>query len=462
MIDQTASDLTSILEWLPVPAFVLGGEGTIRYVNSALASLIGGSPQRSLGRSLTDENCRVLAGEVVRSETTFSGADRGRDFTLRFIKRVARHPQWGDVIVGIGEELTGRRTPEGDETLAHLRHELQSPLSAIAGLSSLLLESPLDAGQRESLRLIQSTAETCSALLNDMLDTSKPAQGEWSLRPSEFSLREFLDGVLKPFALRADARYLRFSYSVAEEVPDRIHCDPLRLRQVLQNLAGNAIKYTEAGSVEASVTAVPDFEGRPGLQFSVRDTGIGVPKDKQSIIFQPFVQAHGSSTGRYGGTGLGLSIASRIVTLLGGRIWVESEPAVGSVFSFVIPWHAAGPRRVETGAVLDSRGFDRESALAVAGGDAQLLKELAELFLQEYPRLIADLRTAVRERDAKKLNAGAHALKGAVANFGARAAVEAALWLEARGRAGEMEGIDDGLASLERILAPLLLELGSL
>ena len=326
-------------------------------------------------------------------------------------------------------------------------------------MANLVLESPLDHGQRDSLRLIQTTAESCHALLTDMLDTSRPARGEWSLRPSEFSLPEFLDEVLRPFELRADSRHLKFSYSVAKDVPERLHSDALRLRQVLQNLAGNALKYTESGSVTVSVTAV-DFEEGHGVQFSVKDTGIGIPKDKQAEIFRPFVQAHGSSTRRYGGTGLGLSIASRIVTLLGGRIWVESTPLEGSVFSFIIPCD----RRTGDGsaASLAGLGLDREAALQLTGDDTELLKELAALFLEEYPKLIGNLRIAVKERDPRKLDSSSHALKGAVSTFGARAAAEAALWLEAKGRAGETEGIDDGLAALERILEPLLAELAAL
>jgi HPt (histidine-containing phosphotransfer) domain-containing protein len=325
-------------------------------------------------------------------------------------------------------------------------------------LAGILLESPLDEGQRDSIKLIQSTAESGYVLLNDMFEASRPAQGEWSLRPTEFSLREFLDDVLKPFELRAGSRQPRFSYAVADDAPARLHSDPLRLRQVLQNLAGNAIKYTENGSIDIRVASV-DCEGRPGVQFSVRDTGIGVPKDKQSIIFQPFVQAHGSSTRRYGGTGLGLSIASRIVTLLGGRIWVESEPLEGSVFSFIVPCDARGS---ETVPVQPGSGLDHESALERTGGDVELLKELAGLFLQEYPKLIANLRAAVKARDPKKVDSSSHALKGAVANFGARAAVDAALWLEGRGRSGDMEGIEDGLAALEKVLEPLLGELKAL
>ena len=334
MIDQIEPDLIRLLEWLPVPAFVYAGDGTIRHMNAAWESLVGCLPPDSLCRS--EEDQRVLAGGVVRSEITFPVPDRTRDFTMAITKRRAKHPDWGDVIVGIGQDLAGRPSPEQDEALAHLRHELQSPLSAIAGLANLVLESPLDHGQRDSVRLIQSTAESCHALLTDMLDSSRPARGEWSLRPSELSLPEFLEDVLRPFELRADARHLKFSYSVANDVPERLHSDALRLRQVLQNLAANALKYTDSGSVSVNVAAV-DFEGGRGIQFSVRDTGIGIPKDKQSDIFRPFVQAHGSYTRRYGGTGLGLSIASRIVTLLGGRIWVESAPLEGSVFSFIIP-----------------------------------------------------------------------------------------------------------------------------
>jgi len=457
MIDQIEPDLIRLLDWLPTPAFAHDPDGTMRYGNAALVSLLGSAPQHVIFRG--EEHPRLLAGEVVRSESTFRLSGDDHDFTILATKRAAKHPQWGDVIVGIGQDLSGGRSPEQDDAMAHLRHELQSPLSAIAGLASLLLESPLDDDQRNSLRLIHSTAESCLALLTDMVEASKPGRGEWSLRPTEFSLREFLDEVLRPFELRADSRRLRFSYSVAKDVPARVHSDALRLRQVLQNLVGNAFKYTEAGSVEVDVTVV-DLEAGPDIRFSVRDTGIGVPEDQQSAIFLPFVQGHGSATRRYGGTGLGLSIASRIVTLLGGRIWVESKPLEGSVFSFVIPCDTT--RRGDTGASPTGFGFDRESALELTGGDGELLKELAVLFLEEYPKLIANLRTAVMERDPKKLDSSSHALKGAVSNFGARAAVEAALWLESKGRAGDTHGIDDGLAALERILEPLLVELQAL
>jgi PAS domain S-box-containing protein len=474
MIDQSqivwlSDDFIRLLDWLPAPAFVRDSEGSMRHMNAALIAMCGSGSQLCIGRPLAEvvsedisrrvaeEDKRVLAGEVVRSDTTVRLPECGRQVSILTTKRAAKHPEWGPVIVGIGQDVTGRRDPEQDETIAHLRHELQGPLSAIAGLSGLLLESPLDAGQRDSLRLIQSTAESCQALLHDMLADSKPGRGEWSMRPKEFTLREYLDDVLKPFELRAASRHLQFSYSVADSAPEQLHSDPLRLRQVLQNLVGNALKYTETGGVVVVVTTV-EFEHLPAIEFRVHDTGIGIPQDKQAAIFRPFVQAHGSSTRRYGGTGLGLSIASRIVTLLGGRIWVESEPLRGSTFSFVIPCQA----RFEPSAAISGLGLDRESALELTGGDGELLRELAVLFLGEYPKLIGNLRAAVKACDPKSLDTSSHALKGAVANFGARAAVDAALWLEARGRSGDMEGIEAGLASLERVLDPLLAELRAL
>jgi HPt (histidine-containing phosphotransfer) domain-containing protein len=316
----------------------------------------------------------------------------------------------------------------------------------------LLSLSP-NAEQHESLQIIRSTAGACLSLLADITD-AKLSVDKWTVRPTEFLLREFLADVLKPFELRARGRHLRFSYLVADELSDRVYTDPLRLRQVLDNLVWNALKFTEAGVVDVSVVGVSDHGSSAGIQFSVRDTGVGISEQRLSQIRELFVQRHASPIQRDGGTCLGLSVASRIVRLLDGRMWVESEPSRGSIFSFIVASRKLGGEDI-------GDGFDRKAALAVAGGDTELLKELAELFLQEYPKLIADLRAAVQERNPAKLDASAHALKGAVSNFGARAAVEAALLLEAKGRSGEMAGVEQALAALEQIFERLIAELAA-
>lgn len=453
-------ELTRLLEWLPVAAFVRDRQGTLRHVNPALHRLTGAPIEGCLGRQLAEEDRRVFAGEVVHSETTFR-VTGGMVFTMQFSKRQARHPEWGEVVVGIGcGGDGGRRSGQRDEAVALLRHELQSPLSAITGLADLLLQGTMTADQRESVRLIQASAGTCFDLVNDMLGVTRTSLDNWSSRPSEFSLREFLKTRLKPFELSAGSRGIAFSYTVEDAVPDRLYSDPLRLGQVLQNLVGNAMKFTDAGTIAIQVTGVADVHGGAGVRFSVSDTGIGISPEQQEAIFEPFVQAHGAEDARrYGGMGLGLSIAARIVKLLGGEIGVVSQLGQGSAFWFVIPGERVSG---EAGSAGAGDGLDRKSALEFAGGDPTLLKELAELFLQEYPKLIADLRSAARDRDSKKLDTSAHALKGAVSNFGARAAVEAALLIEAKGRAGETEGLQEAVTSLEDALAPLLAELAAL
>jgi PAS domain S-box-containing protein len=457
-------DLIRLLDWLPLPAFVQSREGRLRYVNAALRSLTGASIDNYLGRNvaeilpkaavhrLAEEDRLVFAGEIVHSETTFQLAG-GVHVKLFVSKRRAEHPQWGEALVGVGQDFTQWRTSERDETIMLLKHELQGPLSGIAGLADLLLSLSPNAEQHESLQIIRSTAGACLSLLADITD-AKLSVDKWTVRPTEFLLREFLADVLKPFELRARGRHLRFSYLVADELSDRVYTDPLRLRQVLDNLVWNALKFTEAGVVDVSVVGVSDHGSSAGIQFSVRDTGVGISEQRLSQIRELFVQRHASPIQRDGGTCLGLSVASRIVRLLDGRMWVESEPSRGSIFSFIVASRKLGGEDI-------GDGFDRKAALAVAGGDTELLKELAELFLQEYPKLIADLRAAVQERNPAKLDASAHALKGAVSNFGARAAVEAALLLEAKGRSGEMAGVEQALAALEQIFERLIAELAA-
>jgi PAS domain S-box-containing protein len=497
--------------------------------------------------------------------------------------------------------------------LANMTHEVRTPLNGILGMTGLALETQLQADQREYLELVKSSAEALLSLVNDVLDFSKYEVGKLALDCVDFSLRALMRDVLRPLALRASVSGLIFESIVEDQVPDRLVGDPLRISQVLRNLAGNAIKFTNEGKVSVRVRAESMEGSKITLCFSISDTGIGVAPEKHQLIFEPFTQADGSTTRKYGGTGLGLSICSGVVELMEGRIWLESELGKGSTFHFTVtlgvptatpvdeptrPWAASQRAKrklrilvAEDNSVnqrlaarllereghsvtivgcgqdaLDSfeqqqstqsqfdlilmdvqmpgldglqatacirekeRGsghrvpivamtaqaaesdrlrclesgmdayvtkpvyvpelmkmiesvvlggnamnadltsesssvqtqlqqLDESLALSRVGGDVDLLKEVVELFLDDYPTTFEKIKGAVDSRDATALEHHAHSLKGSVSTFGANRAFEAAFTLEKQGRSGDLTGAPDGLLQLEQALEALRPEL---
>jgi len=505
--------------------------------------------------------------------------------------------------------------------LANMTHEVRTPLNGILGMTGLALETNLASDQREYLELVKSSAEALLSLVNDVLDFSKYEAGKLALDCVNFSLRTLVREVLRPLALRASVSGLAFESAIEESVPDGVTGDPLRISQVLRNLAGNAVKFTKTGKVSVHVGAEspavsPEASPRLSnvtLRFSVADTGIGIPADKHRLIFEPFTQADGSTTRKYGGTGLGLSISAGLVELMGGRIWVESEVGRGTRFTFTLPLELANPpetaaaaplsgsqdgvkrelhilvaednsvnqrlaarllereghsvtiagsgrealrtlerrqdgpmpfdlilmdvqmpdmdgleatsrirekergtgRRVpivamtaqaaesdrlrclesgmdayiskpvnvpelmkliesavprgnsmnidlsseEASVEIQLQQLDESLALSRVGGDAELLKEVVELFLDDYPSTFEKIKDAVAASDATALERHAHSLKGSVSTFGAQRAFEAAFALEKQGRSGDLVGAPDGLSQLEQALEALRPEL---
>ena len=262
--------------------------------------------------------------------------------------------------------------------LANMSHEIRTPMNAIIGLSHLALKTPLNTKQRDYISKVHNAGTSLLAIINDILDFSKIEAGKLDIETTDFQLDEVIGSVTTVTAQKAHEKGLEFLADAASNIPEQLRGDPLRLGQILTNLVNNAIKFTERGEIRLKIELLEQTGEKAQLRFSVRDTGIGMTREQAAKLFQPFSQADSSTTRKYGGTGLGLTICRRLVELMGGQIWLETEAGVGSTFWFTL-WLGVG-QAAGTGKRVPDQ-FQKLRVLVVDDNAAarEILVELLEL-----------------------------------------------------------------------------------
>ena len=318
-----------------------------------------GNPYEQWSRTVVPEDLPLAEGALEKTlnqkgRATVDFRIRRTDGSVRYLAAAegAVLDENGNVakIIGVNIDVTDRKKTEEElkrakeeaeaanraksEFLANMSHEIRTPMNGIMGMTELVLDTELDSEQREYLTLAKISADSLLSLINDILDYSKIEAGKLDIDAIDFNLGDCLGDTMKTLSLRAHQKGLELAFEIEPNVPDAIVGDPGRLRQIILNLVGNAIKFTEQGEVVLSVQLMTHVQDEVQLRFTVKDTGIGIPPEKQAAVFEAFHQADGSMTRKYGGTGLGLTISSRLVDLMGGKIWVESELGEGSRFHF--------------------------------------------------------------------------------------------------------------------------------
>jgi len=360
--------LRTLVDHLPDFIYVKDTQRRFLLANKSLAKLFGvASSEELLGKTVFDfcppelaqafdesDQAILRTGEpLINFEDTVFDPTGKTEWVLTTL--VPLRDGHGNIVgfVGIDRDITERKQSEKkleaatkaaeaasrakSEFLANMSHEIRTPMNGILGMTGLLLETDLSFEQREYLEMVKQSADSLLTVINDILDFSKIEAGKLDLDLVEFDLRDSLEETIRTLALRADQKGLELLCEVRPEVPEVVWGDPTRLRQVIVNLVGNAIKFTERGEVVLTVELEREESGAHILQFTVSDTGIGIPTEKQNLIFEAFSQADSSTTRKYGGTGLGLTISSRLVQLMGGQIWLESTVGKGTQFHFRVP-----------------------------------------------------------------------------------------------------------------------------
>jgi two-component system sensor histidine kinase/response regulator len=356
--------LRTVVDNIPDSIFAKDAEGRYLLVNKAFAKLHGlESPEQLLGKSAFDlfpkERAAALHAadlEVMRAakplEAERSVIDAEGNVHWMLVSKVPLTNKHEEIVgtVGVNRDITQGKRSEAElrqskeaaeaasraksEFLANMSHEIRTPMNGIIGMTELALETELTPEQQEYLSMVKTSADSLLTVINDILDFSKMEAGKLELDRSTFNLHDNMEETTRTFAVSAGQKGLELVCDIRSDVPQMVVGDPTRVRQIIVNLLGNAIKFTDRGEVLLLVEMKHAQDRHALLHFAIRDTGIGIAEDKQKLIFEAFAQADSSPSRNYGGTGLGLTISSRLVEMMGGRIWLESKPGQGSTFHF--------------------------------------------------------------------------------------------------------------------------------